>query len=147
MATDYSIKLTMSAPDVALFQGRSAFRLVVTASEAVGLPNEIFLHQRTLVNVDTGQQQDEFVAIASAFDLSSYPANEPSVSQSPAYFRKAQLDILLPSVTVFEAVRDEISQQVQVLLNVLGKLDGLQEQSFVLTGASRAPESSSSSSV
>jgi hypothetical protein len=105
--------------------GRNTLRLTATASEAESMPNEIFLHQQTLVNPITAAVQDEFIAICSPYDLSDYPANAPAAEQEPAFFRKATLDILLPGNAMWGEVRDEIEEQVRVLVALLDRLENL----------------------
>jgi hypothetical protein len=118
----YRIKLTAATPVVAKFKGRDTFRVVITASDAEEMPNEIFLHQRTLVDPYDNTQADEFCAVTSPFDLSTYPANEPSATQSPAFFRKAVIDIFTPGVEVAEDVISEVEEQVAHLITVLTAL-------------------------
>ena len=124
--TVYGVKLTTSSPEVVRFKGRDTFRIVITASDAENMPNEIFGHKKTLVDPDPANiQQDEFCFVCSAYDLSFYPANAPNPEQSPPFFRKATIDILLPSVTKFDEVYKEIKEQVDLLISVLGNLDTL----------------------
>lgn len=122
------IKLTFAEPSRATLTGRDVFRLQVTASNAEEMPNEIFLHQRTVYDYSTDNTCDEFVCIASAFDLSIYPANAPDEEQTPQFFRKSTVDILLPSVTVVDSVADEIRAQVSTLVDVLNTLDVISEE-------------------
>jgi len=144
MAT-YYIKLTFSAPSIDTFYAREVFRLQCVASEAVEMPAEIFCHQRTLVNASENVAQDEFSHIASPYELSIYPADAPAVGQSPAFFRKDTVDILLPGVYKYEEVKTTIEAQVRRLLSLMEKLDVLSESSDVYI-PSEPPESSSSES-
>lgn len=124
----YRIKLTPSEPVRVILEGRDAFRVRIVASDGENMPNEIFLFQRTLVDALTERECDEFMCVCSAFDISIYPANEPSTTQSPAFFRKDTIDILLPSVTLVDEVIEAVEAQVGVLVQVLGQLDNLNEQ-------------------
>lgn len=121
------IKLTVQSPTRVKFRGEDTFRMVATASDGDGVPNEIFVHQRTLVNPLTRRECDEFISVASAYDLSIYPANEPDDSQSPAFFRKSTIDILVPSVSVFDQAKIDLETQVCHLVRVLNRLDVLSE--------------------
>jgi hypothetical protein len=141
----YSIDLSFQSPEPIAFQGREVFRLVCLASNAVNMPTEIFGHQKTLVDPATGAQQDEFSFICSPYELSIYPAGEPNPTQSPAYFRKAEIDILLPTVRMFEDTKAEINSQVQRLLTLLSSLDNLVLDETVTLSA--GTDSSSSSSL
>jgi len=119
------IKLTFQSPEVAKFLGRNTLRLRVTASNGEEMPDEVFLHQRTLVDTDTDEWQDEFVAICSPYDLSDYPVDEPTTEQFPAYFRKATADIYLPGISVFSEVKEDIEAQIRFLVQLLDKLEEL----------------------
>lgn len=141
----YAITLTFQTPEPVTFRGREVFRLVCTASGGTNMPNEIFGHQKALVDPTTGLQQDEFSFICSPYELSIFPANEPSVSQSPAFFRKAEIDILLPTVTMYTDTKAEITSQVDRLLTLLEALDTLQVEDVVTLSAGTADSTSSSS--
>jgi len=123
--TTYRIKLTPSSPEIVKFKGRDTFRLQVVASDGENLPNEIFGHQRTLIDANTSTTADEFCFICSPYDLSIYPANAPAAEQSPAFFRKDTIDILLPGVEKYEEVWGSIQTQVCALITLLESLDDL----------------------
>lgn len=139
----YRIKLTTSTPEVTKFKGRDTFRVIVVASDAEEMPNEIFVHQRTLVDPYTNDTQDEFCFIASPYDLSIYPANEPSPTQSPAYFRKDTIDILVPGILIAEEVIAAVEEQVCHLITVLTKLCETTERDPVWCPSAPDDESSS----
>ncbi len=127
MAT-HRIKLTIEEPTRAWFDSRCVFAVRITASEGQNMPNEIFLHQRTLVDPYTNKVQDEFLAISSAFELSTYPANAPQPQESYEFpfFRKDTIFVYLPSVTKATEFVTEVQNQVATLIKVLDKLDELQ---------------------
>jgi len=143
----YRIKLTFQSPDITEFLGRNTLRMVVTASDAEDLPNEIFLHQKTVVNMALAETQDEFVAICSPYDLSDYPADTPTPTQSPQFFRKATIDILLPGIGYFQDVKNEIEAQVRHLLTLLPQLDNLEVTDEVWIPTAPVESSSESSSL
>lgn len=138
----YRIKLTPFTPELIKFLGRDTFRVKVVASDGEGLPNEVFLHQKTLVDPNTNSQQDEFVAVCSPYDLSIYPANTPAVDQSPAFFRKDTIDILVPGTEMAQDVINAVLEQVCHLITLLEKLDELEALAPVWCPS--PPESSSS---
>lgn len=119
---NYRIKLTPATPSVVKFKGRDTFRVQIVASDADNMPNEIFGHQRTLVDPHTNTYQDEFCFVCSPFDLSTYPANEPDSEQSPQFFRKDTIDILVPGIEMAEQVIEEVTAQVQQLVRLLVSL-------------------------
>jgi hypothetical protein len=106
------------------------------------MPTAIFGFQQTLVDPVTGQQQDEFSFVCSPYELSIFPANAPNPTQSPAYFRKSEIDILLPTVAMFETTKEEITSQVTRLISLLEALDTLSVTDVVVLGS---PPTSSSS--
>lgn len=144
--TTYRIKLTFAAPEIENFLGRNTLRMTVVASDAENLPNEIFLHQKTVVNAALDEAQDEFVSICSPYDLSDYPVNEPNPTQSPQFFRKSTIDILLPGIGYYSEVKEEIESQVTLLLHLLEQLEDLSVVDEVWIPDAPAADSSSSDS-
>lgn len=104
-----------------------AFRLVVIAEDAVGMPAEVFAFQKTLVDPYESTTGDEFIFICSPFDLSIYPANEPDLTQWPSFFRKSAIDILLPTQAAAEDAWLAIKEEVAGLVTALNKLDVLRD--------------------
>ena len=140
-----AIKLTFSTPAVVKFKGRDTFRVQVVASDGVDIPDEIFGHQRTLVDPYTLTYQDEFCFVCSALDLSTYPANEPNSEQSPPFFRKAVADFLTPGVATAQEAIAEIRKEVECLISSLNQLDELEPGSEEWVGPEPVDDSSESS--
>lgn len=103
----------------------NGFRLVIQASDGYLMPDEVFLFQRTLLNPDTQAYDDEFIAVCSPIDLSDYPTAQPATGQTPAFFRKATIDLTLPSQTMAEDTWEEIRDQVAALRTSLTTMDRL----------------------
>jgi len=143
----YRIKLTPFTPSFIKFRGRNVFRVKIVASDAEDMPNEIFGHQRTLVDPDTNEYQDEFCFVCSPFDLSTYPANEPDPTQTPQFFRKDTIDIYVPGIEIAESTISSVQEQVCHLITLLGKLDELNEGAATWCPSAPDEESSSSSSL
>jgi len=122
---DYRIKLTPYTPEVVEFEGKDTFRVKIVASNATDMPVEIFGHQRTPIDPATSTYQDEFVFVCTAYDLSTYPANTPDMSQDPPFFRKDTMDILVPNIVAGNKVIEEVKAQVHILVADLFKLDAL----------------------
>lgn len=127
MPTTYRVKLTPATPELVKFSGRDYFRVQITASDALNMPAEVFIHQRTLVDASTNRQQDEFFAIAGPYDLSTYPANAPKVDQDPPFFRKSVIDVLLPSASMALDFIAAVNEQVDALIAAQASLDVLIE--------------------
>ena len=125
MPTTYRIKLTPAMPELIKFSGRDYFRVQITASDALNMPAEVFIHQRTLVDANTSRQQDEFCAIAGPYDLSTYPANAPTAGQDPPFFRKSTIDVLLPSSSLANDFIAAVDEQVCALITALSSVDTL----------------------
>lgn len=125
MSYYFNMRYDTPSPDV-LF-GRPCFRLVGTMLEAINVTPKVFLHRRTLVDAEAAETADEFVAICSPFDLSTYPADDPQENQDPPFFRKDNFDILLPNVTSATATIQSISDQLSLLTDLLSQLDVLSE--------------------
>lgn len=142
----YRVKLTPSAPETVRFLGRNTLRMRIVASDAENMPNEIFLHQRIPVDLSAGETQDEFLAICSPFDLSAYPVGDPADGQSPAFFRKAEIDVLLPGIDTSNAFLAEVVAQVSHLTELLQGLDRLETGQSVWCPSAPDEEDSSSSS-
>lgn len=141
------IRLQIEAPTPATFLGRPSFRCVVKVKEAIGLPPEIFAFKRTVVNFARGEFQDEFSFVCDPYALSAYPVGQPHLDSSEPYFRKAEIDILLPSVRVYDQFVMEIKKQVEHLLYLLDRLEELQvQEDFWIPHAPSSSSSSSSSS-
>ena len=123
-----------------------AFRLRITAVDNVLMPKAIFAHQRRLVDPYDGSTGDEFCFIASPFDCTIYPANAPDANQFPQFFRKATVDILLPSTEAAAETWSAIHTQVCNLVAAYNRLDALLVVETVRCGGDLEPEVSASES-
>lgn len=120
-----AIQLHIQTPEPMQFQGRGVFRVVIDVVQAVNIDEEIFLHQRTVVDPIQNEYMDQFLAVCSPFDLSIYPANAPDPTQDPPFFRKSQIDFLLPTVDFAQEVTNEVQRQVRSMLDTANQLDQL----------------------
>lgn len=100
-----------------------AFRIRVTAHDAVMMPTAIFLHQKRQPDPYTEDFGDEFVTVASPFDATIYPASVPDPRQVPPYFRKSVFDILVPSQETAMKAWLEIKAEVARLVEAYNRLD------------------------
>jgi hypothetical protein len=123
MPSPYHVKLTISTPVVVKFKGRDVFRMTIVASDAVNMPSKIFGHRRTLIALDT--YQDEFCFVCSAYELSIYPEDDPVSGGDPPFFRKDTIDVYLPGIVIAESFKEEVKAQVCLLSQLLVKLDDL----------------------
>lgn len=102
-----------------------AFRLRVTTKDAVMMPAHIFIHEQRLADPAVLDVAEDFVYVASPFDVTIYPTTAPTPGQYPAYFRKDQVDIVLPSTAAAEAAWAAIRDAVYVLVDAYDRLDTL----------------------
>lgn len=112
----------------------NGFRLVVQASDASLMPNEVFLFQRTLIDPKTATYDEEMIAVCSPVDLSTYPADEPAIGQTPAFFRKSRADLTVPSQLDAEKLWDEIYHEVVRLKSALDAMDILVQRESLWVG-------------
>lgn len=137
---DYDLQIAFAEPARERFKGQPCFRLQCEVVDAINVTKDVFLFKRSIVDPLIEEQADHFIAICSPFDLATYPANEPDLEQDPPFFRKSQMDILLPSVTQVVEVRASIQSQLLTLLLLLRNLDDLSaEAPFWLNGYEEAP--------
>jgi len=123
----YYFNIQYQTPDADELNGRPCFRLAGEIIEAVNVTTKVFLHQRTLIDPETEEYAEEFVAICSPFDLTLFPADAPDPDQSPAFYRKAVFDIPLPNVGSVADTIASIDAQLTVLAGLLASLDTLTE--------------------
>lgn len=122
------------------------FRLRVTAHDAVGMPNEIFVFRVQTVDPESSIQKGSFQNISPAKDLEELPINGTTVDE-PLLFRKDAIDLLFSSIDELNESWDLIQKDVSQLIDTLNKLDDLEVKENVLIGAADEGESSSSSST
>ncbi len=102
------------------------FRLKITAVTASGLPTAIFGYQRVAVAPhDPELYKDEFLFVCSPYDLTLYPEGAPDDTQSPAFFRKDEIDVVVASQTVANELWNAVKQEVCVLIDALNAMDVL----------------------
>lgn len=123
---EYFIEVMFETPEPVKFKGRPCFRLRGSAIDSVNMPLEVFIHRRSTVDPITSEQTNEFMAIASPYDLSYYPANEPDDELDAPFFRLSSFDILLPGVDVTYSTIAEIKRQLAFLCGLMRKLDEMQ---------------------
>ena len=101
------------------------FRLKVTASDGVLMPNEVFLFQRDVLNPLTGTYADHLVAVCSPEDLVTYPITDPMVTDLPPFFRMAVIDVIVGSREIAEDAWSVLQEQVEGLVLALNRKDRL----------------------
>ena len=102
-----------------------AVRVRVTAQNAENISPAVFLHQKSLKDPYTEQEVDEYIHVASPFDLSIYPIGDPAEDVLPPYFLLNTVDIIVENTNMAEQAWEAIKQAVQELLYAYGRMERL----------------------
>lgn len=124
----YAIKILFSEPSQELFRGRAVHRIRCEVVEAVDMPAEIFLHQKSTVDPETQTTTDEIIAVCDAYALSKYPANEPDEDLDMPFFRLSYFDIYTPGPAGTETVKTMTQERIALLISQLGQLDEITDE-------------------
>jgi hypothetical protein len=121
--------------------------MTVTVTDYNNVDPNIFLYQRIAAVNDSEDDQDTFVGICSPVDLEDYPASAPaSSSTDPAYFRMADIDIVVRSRTLMDNLWQQIVNDVDELVDTIAGICELGDPVVVEFGTLATSSSSSSSS-
>lgn len=132
---DRYLKLTrLQQERVTLPNKGNGFRVVIEASDGVGMPDEIFGFERTLIDPYNNQYSENFAFICGPWDLVTWPVDEPREEDQPAYFRKSVLDLVLPAETYAEQFWEELKLELCNLIAALNAMDNLEEQDTFACG-------------
>jgi hypothetical protein len=107
------------------YQALGVFRIRFEIIDAENIDQEVFLYRRHPPDPYTGDEKDEFCAIASPVDLVEYPINAPDINKDFPFLRKNFADLLFRSTSEAEAAKEEIITQLNVLLDALCRADQL----------------------
>lgn len=104
-------------------------RMVVTAFDGEGIPNEIFLYEvRPGTIVPETGPISVCIGVARPADLADFGTTRPDQHPTlPLYYRRDTYDVVNRSPTVYEEVWNEIHTGVQELVDRLTALDNLDE--------------------
>lgn len=120
------ITLTREIESLVPIEGRGdGFRIRITASLAEMMPNEVFLFRENVLDPVTGLTGDEFCAVASPEDIVNVPIGTPNVGDSPPFFRKAVIDVIVGSRKIAEDLWDAVKERVCALVDALDRKDRL----------------------
>jgi len=97
---------------------QQAWRLRVTVTDYYNVDPNIFVYLRSGTD-DEGNQEDTFEAVASPTDLEEYPSGAPRESDSPQFFRLAEVDLLSRSEILLEETWDGIVADRDELIRTL----------------------------
>mgnify|MGYP005852666275 CR=1 FL=1 len=131
------VTLKFESPSPVSCRLRQAWRMRITASNAVSMPAEIFVHRRT-EGPDSSPDgpslklRDEFSHVASPPELESLPAGGPAAGAP--WFRTAVCDLLFDSSRDLAEGSVSIKKDVEELAAALDRLDVLSESVEVRIG-------------
>jgi len=102
-----------------------AFRIKITASNAVNMQNEIFLFVQGPKDASTGTTHEYFLGVATPDDLVTFPLNNPDTTMDPPFYLKDTIDVLVESREVADYIWTEVQAQVKTLIDALNNKDYL----------------------
>jgi hypothetical protein len=123
-ADGISIRLTRQTSDYRA--DGYGHRLVVTADQGNGVPNEIFQYQTVPAEaIPAANPSGEFIGVTRAYGLAMYPGAMPTVGPFPAFYRLDVVDIIFPDYLSLESTWSTILEETQILLNTVKALQTL----------------------
>ena len=107
-------------------EGRTqGYSLTVEVTDTQNVVSEIFVFSRRANPVIGAAPIDEFMNVASPFDLTQYSAGEPAVGED--YFRLATVDLVFRNLELLEQTLLDIENDIQGLVTELNQFDALSE--------------------
>lgn len=104
------------------------YLLQVAVVDAYLMPAEVFVHQRNLDDPhDPVAQEDEFCYVASPFDVTLYPVDEPPGDYFPQFFRRASFKMTFRSLAEVEEAYAAVKSAVEDLIAGYNNLDAMGE--------------------
>lgn len=126
------IKLKRQAQQTFVSGRTQGFRMTITASDADGLPNEIFVFQRFPQIDANGQPVDGFVNIASPADLEETLVNAITDPTRP-FYRLASVDLVFRNEDLLNeawiGIQSDVNELIQSL-KFMSRLAAAEEVSF-----------------
>lgn len=142
------ITLTRSKESIEAIDNRGdGFRVQIVASDGLMMPEEVFLFKQNLLNPKTGMTGEEFCAVASPEDIVCFPVDAPKTGQSPPFFRKDTIDVIVGSRKTVLDLWDAVKKQVCELVLALNRKDRLVVVETTRCGDTEDVTSESSTSV
>jgi len=122
-----SRSITLTEKQINTFtQGRTqGYSLTVEVASAQNVVSAIFVFSRRDNPVVGAAPIDEFMNVASPFDLTQYSAGEPAVGED--YFRLATVDLVFRNLELLEQTLLDIENDIQGLVTELNQFDALSE--------------------
>lgn len=115
-----NIKLTFTEDsDVEI---RQSYDMQVTASDAVDMPNEVFVIQKRVAPAITVGEaaQDEFTSVADPLDIEEYPVS-PTVSPEIPFYRVSMIALRFRSYSLMQETKALIISDVNGLVYAINQ--------------------------
>jgi hypothetical protein len=120
-----SLRLRCEQSPVNRFGSRrgDSVRLRVTVLTAVGMPAEIFGFGDREFDDESADDARDFRFITSPLDENIYPVDAPDPDQSPPFYRRSSLDILVPNPAAASRVWERIKVEADNLIASYNRRD------------------------
>lgn len=109
------------------------YPLRIETVDAIDMPAEIFVFQRTVESAMNDCNADEFNRIASPDDLEEYPVSVPDPVSEQPYYRTNTVTLYFRCIKDLRETRDLIDTQVSGLvrtLNILADTPIMEEKTY-----------------
>lgn len=110
-----------------------AYALKVEISEAIGIPDHLFVFQRSPEN-NEGDCVDTFIQIASPLELEEVPENAPDLQNSMPYYRSSEVTLWFRTMEDLELAKKKIEEDLQTLVltykTINGELDKKETKTY-----------------
>lgn len=145
--SERGISLSRAEPERREGELVASWRVVITASDAVLMPNEIFLFERAWADDSHTTSVDNLVTVATPFDFTVFPIDDPATGQDPPYFRKSVIDVSVPSLEAADWMWEELQSAVEELVSAMSRMDRVVDMETVRFGADYPDSESASESA
>lgn len=125
-----SITLTRSAQLPTVVNGLSGFHVIITASAAVNMPNEVFVKRERPLDPIAQTVTSDFFNVATPTDIQNLPINAPIPPD--VLFRVLQIDVFYVNETEGDNAWTNIQAGVQLLIDSLDAADLLNQVDVVV---------------
>jgi hypothetical protein len=132
--SERTIHLDRGALEKVTLDGKDLFKLRITARDANLMPVDIFSYQRRPVEPrDPDKVAEEFMFVATPYDATVYPVDDPDPNQWPSFFRRDYLELYVPSSEIAQTIWNQVNLEVKALVEAYNRLDFLEsvEETFI----------------
>lgn len=131
----HTIQTTYAMQRDFILNVHDCFRLTITAHDAVGMPNEIFVYRVVPLQPAQPEAVGAYSHVCSPVDLAEFPPTQPLPNAIPPWYRLASVDILLPTRSEAVKVHGDILAAIDSLTYSLQAADILVTQPTITHGS------------